>query len=83
MNIYSLNIFIILYCNAFFKFYFKRLCIIMDHFSLMELAAIFFKFIFGEKILKSGYKVIGIDNVNSYYYKNFKLKRCLDNNFYF
>ena len=55
----------------------------MDLFSLLELAAIFFKFIFGEKILKSGYKVIGIDNVYSYYYKNLKLKRCLDNNFYF
>ena len=35
------------------------------------------------KFLRSGYKVIGIDDIKSYYYKNLKLKRCVDNNFYF
>ena len=28
-----------------------------------------------KRFLKSGYKVIGIDNINSYYDKNLKLKR--------
>ena len=36
-----------------------------------------------KKFLRSGYQVIGIDNINSFYDKNLKLKRCLDNKFYF